>query len=526
MKKNKNTSSFRTITTPLLILILSALACGRGTSTTRAPVSGLPQQSQPVPHAPIADLPVESGVILFQDDFQDGAAENWETSGAWYVEQSGDSYIFGAAGPGWAWVPGGRNWKDYIFHAGVRLEAGSLFLSMNLTQGSRYLLRLDQAGVYLIKEQPAGNFAILTQTGPVTMNAGHSIVIAGQGGRLMVYVDSVLWIDLTDPSPLTQGTIGVSSLDGSRVGVDNIVVALPTGGLPAGVVQAPPPLLQQPLSVNTIEEELAGQSLDDVEIEGIVEQESPAEPPRGAQPDLVVADVTFDPDPVIQGQPFQAAYSFSNQGQGDAGAFTVRLHFLAATGLADCNADFPSLGAGQSAWGGCTRTTNSQAGTSPTEFTVDVEGEIPETNENNNLATPTLTVITTAEDSGGEVAPEAGGGGGGAPDLVVTDVHFEPDPVIRGQPFQVVYAIANQGDRAAEAFTVRLHFHAAVGLADCNADYNTLAAGQSAWGGCTRTTNAQPGTSPTEFTVDVEGEIAESNEGNNFANPTLTVIGQ
>ncbi len=111
----------------------------------------------------------------------------------------------------------------------------------------------------------------------------------------------------------------------------------------------------------------------------------------------------------------------------------------------------------------------------------------------------------------------------GVPDLMISDVSFIPNPVFQGQMFTAEFVILNQGDGAAGAFTFRLHFHAAAGIEDCNMDVDTLAPGEAAWGSCTRTINGNTGSYPYEMTVDVENEITESNEGNNFLASPLIV---
>lgn len=406
MNKNRNSSFIFLAFAFSLTLLLTA--CNRPAVVSPAPtenepeISPLPagEQSPAVQAALDLSNPGESGIFLFYDDFQDGQADNWETTGSWNVEQNGDVYVFGATSQGGAWVPSGHSWANYLFHAGVRLESGSLFLSMNLTQAGRYLLRLDQDAVYLIKEQPAENFTVLTQTGPVSMSTGHSVLIAGQDGHIQVYVDEQLWIDYVDAAPLTAGTVGVSSLEGSRVAVDNIFVLQLNGALPTGEVAAPPPAAVEPISPEVVAEEAAELPLSDIE-----DEQPPEVVEQGALPDLVAARVVFEPEPVVQGQPFQVVFYVNNEGNAPAGAFTVRMHFHAATGLPDCNMDFPGLAAGETGLGFCNLTTNANTGTSPTEFTVDVEGEIGEADENNNLATPTLT-IAAADDHGGE---EGGG---------------------------------------------------------------------------------------------------------------------
>ncbi len=520
MKREGDHPTLIRVWTTSLVVILTSLACGGIGSTERAtPVIG--QQPQRSIDLSGVNLPVDSGVILFQDDFQDGEPQDWETSGGWFVEQQGDVYVFGTSGRGYAWVPTGHNWSNYLFHAGVRLETGALFLSMNLTSESRYMLRLNQDGAYLIKEQPVGNLAILAQTGPVSLNTGHSIVLASQTGHLQMYVDDALWMDVIDTAQISQGTIGVSSLEGSRVAVDNILVAQPTGSLPVAQIQAPPPDPDVSLTIEQLEDELDDSPLQNMELDNnggdeVLDDNGGDDDSTGeGLPDLVVNDVHFEPDPVVQGQQFTAFFAIANQGSVDSGAFTVRLHFHANTGLADCNWDY-NLPAGTSVFNTCLRTTNSQPGNSPTEFTVDVEEEIQESNEENNFASPTLTVTQVVEDSGGEIQAAL-------PDLVINSVAFTPDPAIQGQEFAALVLISNNGDALAGIFTVRLHFHPNTEIPDCNWDVDTLGAGGSIRLDCTRFTNADPKGYRTDLTVDVEGEIQETEEGNNASNQPLTV---
>ena len=517
------TPSNRVMMALLPAVAVAVLACGRGGFVTQLPTAAPgPTATQPQAqstHPAMLELPVDGGIILFADDFQDGQSDNWETSG-WDVEQNGDLYYLGATGRGWAWVPAGHDWSNYIFHAGVRLETGVLFLSMNLTQAGRYLLRMDQDGTYLIREQPVGNVAILAQTGPLSMHAPHSVVLASQDGRLLMYVDGSLWIDYTDTAPITQGTIGISSLDGSRVVVDNIVAAEYAGPLPAGVIEAPPVVAPDTLTVEDLEQELAESPLAEIEAP---EELEPLQPPEGALPDLVAGNVSWSPDPVLQGQPFQVVIEVANRGLAPAGAFTVRLHYHSATGVPDCSADFPGLAPEEDGMAFCNSVSNAQPGTSPTEFTVDVENEITESDEANNLATPTFAIAAADGGAGGEAEDGGGESQAALPDLTISTIIFNPDPIIQGQPFAALITVSNRGDADAGIFTVRLHFHPNTGLPDCNWDVPSLGAGGSIRLDCTRTTNAQRGGYRTDLTLDVEGEITESDETNNASNQPLTV---
>ncbi len=240
---------------------------------------------------------------------------------------------------------------------------------------------------------------------------------------------------------------------------------------------------------------------------------------------MVVIEATIDPDPVIQGQPFTANYMIENQGGVPTGAFTLLWKFHDATGVGVCSWDYDSLDAGQTAWGACTKTTNAQAGQSPTTLTVDFENEVAESNENNNQLSPTL-VVTAPDGNGGdgeeqdgeEPQPEA------LPNLRITNVYFEPDPVIVGQPFTVHYIVENSSDVACEdIFTVEVVFHEEAGIPVCSEDYLGLGVGVKSFSECRRTTNAQPGGYITRLSIDVDNDIAESDESDNTVTATLTL---
>jgi len=498
--KTKLNSHLQSVLAFLAIFVLS-LACGQGTEANQPAVDDI---------QPAVSGQAQAGTVLFQDDFQDGQAQEWKINSAWVVEQDGDVYTFGATGLGGAWIPFGGTWKNYSFKASAWLESGSMLFSSNLTQQGRYAVKISTQGVYLLKEQPAENYIVLAEAGPVTTSTWHVVEFASYAGHIQVSIDRVLWFDYVDTSsPILQGTIAVSALDGSRVQVDDVLVVQLGAPLTSGVAQAPPPLADAPSAEEVVQEELAGLSADQVDVE---EEAAVPSQGEGSQPDLVITDIVFDPDPVIAGQPFVAEIFVMNQGGVQTSAFTVRLHFHEAVGLADCNWDFDNVGPGQVVWGGCTRTTNAPPGDSPTRATVDVEAEIPESDESNNEMTRTLSVSAGAE-----------GGGGGQPDLIVSGVTFDPDPALLGQPFAVNYSVKNQGQGDSGIFTFRLHFNEETGLADCNWDVDGLPAGQSAWSACTRTVNVHGGNFSVRAIVDVEGEIAESNEGNNEASYTLSV---
>jgi len=278
----------------IIFLSVTVVSCGR----RRAAALATAQANQPEQGEP---LPGNVGVILFQDDFQDGQPDGWKTTGAWYVNQQGDIYNFGAIGQGAALLLTGSDWGDYILRATARVNTGTLAINFRLTRNGRYILTLREDGVYLSKEIAGTAPVSLGRFAAPSLNTWHNVVIGCERGRILVYIDRVLVLDYTDPAPLLQGTIGVGTPDNSQASVDDVLVVKLLGSLPA--ISAPPAVIsggQAPQSV--------GPALVDAPPSGGPgEQEQPAEeerPPEDIAPennedlgtppvsDLVVTNVT------------------------------------------------------------------------------------------------------------------------------------------------------------------------------------------------------------------------------------------
>lgn len=442
----------------LMVLLLISLACGKSQESISAieesPSAHPPQEDvaeptdPPVNISPGGDQPMVEGALFFEEDFQDGKPDRWEITSAWDVQQLGDAYTFESQGAGGAWVPEGSAWSNYSCQVMVRIDAGSLLLGINVSQSGRYLVRLDGNGLYLIKESPLKNYTVVSRTGPVSLGDWHQLELASFNGRVQVYVDQALWVDYQDSTPLSKGTITVTSQDGSQVAIDDVLV-MKTGPLPDGVVQAPPPpdtnveldmgdggqVVVEPdagIQANDQPGDDQQQDQNQAQADELEEQQGDQQPQAGGLPDLVIVEATFDPNPAVSGQQFLANYVISNQGDAPSGAFTLLWKFHAATGMGVCSWDYDTLAPGETVWGGCPRMTNAEPGQSPTTLTVDFEGEIVESNEDNNVLTPTLSLITTAQDEPGEAEPNV------LPDLVVgamayTDRNFRCELVNYGQ---------------------------------------------------------------------------------------------
>ncbi len=453
------TGSVHKIFLAFILVIGLQFACGKSQS-----------DSQPGAEQPVSQPPSTAGGYLFQDDFQQGQADDWTVTASWYVVQDGDSYIFSADGLGAAWVPGGQAWGEYVFRANTRLDRGSLILSFNLSQTGRYLLNIRSDGLFLIKEFPVGEFTTLAQTGPFQTSGWHYLAMGSQGGHIQVYVDRVLWMDYTDSSPLPYGTIGVSTLSDSKGAIDDVLVTALKNPLPSGSVQAPPAIANA-----SAPEPVSGLNLNDVDAGG----EPPPPPVDLGDPTVSFLVEGRSSATINQGSCVTVEWSVSN-----AMAVYFRGQAAAMQGLLD---DCPGAN---------------------TTYDLEVVAYDGSTNEYQ----VGVTVSAAAE-------PQQPG----KPDLVITGAYFDPDPVISGERFSAHYAIQNQGDVASGPFTLRWSFSPGTGLVDCNWDYDGLDPGQAAWGACTLTTYSPAGWASTTLTVDVEGEIDESNEGNNKDTPTIYI---
>jgi len=247
------------------------------------------------------------------------------------------------------------------------------------------MLNINENGFYLSKEQPAGNYTIVAQTGPAEIGEWHQIVIGTQDGHLQVYVDEELWIDYIDPSPINHGSIGVASMDGSQVMVDNVRVIGLTAPLPSGVVQAPP-VLEGAQPPEAIADGQAGDGLPLEEVEQVEEPSSEqAEEAPGdvGLPDLYIANFQIQPESPKVDSPVQVTIAVGNQGDAPAGAFSVRWNPAGATEVG-CSWNFGPLSSGVSQADTCMYTGYAQAGTYNWGVVIDADNEVAESDKNNN----------------------------------------------------------------------------------------------------------------------------------------------
>ena len=155
-----------------LVLLIPATGCG-GRLASRVKEARSDGLTQFVSF----DEPADAR-ILFRDNFEDGDLEGWQTTGPWTVEQDGEGQVLVVTGSAeTAWVPEGVRWTDYYVRAGVKLESGGVSLAFRASRDGSYWLLYREAGLYLLKESPKGNFTALTQTDAPPLSAWHLSLI-------------------------------------------------------------------------------------------------------------------------------------------------------------------------------------------------------------------------------------------------------------------------------------------------------------------------------------------------------------
>ncbi|HII84315.1 MAG TPA: DUF3344 domain-containing protein [Methanobacterium subterraneum] len=204
--------------------------------------------------------------------------------------------------------------------------------------------------------------------------------------------------------------------------------------------------------------------------------------------DLVVSDLELPENPIV-GETYQITTTVTNNGETNAGPFTVKLMI---NGITISNQNIDSLASGTSTtltWNWKPTTT----GTHTIKAIADVYNTIPESYENNNQQTQTTTVTESTK-----------------PDLTITNIELPETPTV-GETYQITTTVTNNGETNAGPFTVKLMIN---GITISNQNIDSLASGTST----TLTWNWKPtttGTHTIKAIADVYNTIPESYENNN-----------
>ncbi len=182
---------------------------------------------------------------LFQDDFEDGNADEWRlelgTDGMWVVEAENGNYVFSGFNHARA-STGDRSWGNYSFKTKVKLISGGVHLNYRFVDCERYFIGFYPEKVFLAKTKPCDTHATLVTVEEThDYNRWYTVEIIGSEGNIRIYVDEVLKINYTDSDPLLFGVIAFETLDDSHAHFDDVLVVGESPPTPTPA-PTPPPL--------------------------------------------------------------------------------------------------------------------------------------------------------------------------------------------------------------------------------------------------------------------------------------------
>jgi len=210
-----------------VVLLLLPLSAG---TTVPAPV-----QTGQAPHA---------WTTLFQDDFEDGDANDWQLNTGWEIELEGSNHVLSGAGYTSAILTTGHEWADYRFKTRIKLvdnqaHYGETQLSYRRSDIGRYVVCFWTGGLVLIKERAGTGHELAGDAVPHSFGTWYDLEIVGVQGHIQVYVDDALRLEVTDSDPLQHGRIALSVVDDSHVHFDDVqVVGEPPPTPPPGYTWA------------------------------------------------------------------------------------------------------------------------------------------------------------------------------------------------------------------------------------------------------------------------------------------------
>src|SRR3990172_8621397 len=131
--------------------------------------------------------------VLFQDDFEDGNADDWILESGWQVEDEDGNFILSGTGHSFA-KTGDTSWRNYRFKTKLKLMDNNSSVHVNYrvyNNCERYFIDFYSQGLFLSKTAPCE-----TQTELVSVNVSYdtnkwyTIEVAGDEGNIKVYVDN------------------------------------------------------------------------------------------------------------------------------------------------------------------------------------------------------------------------------------------------------------------------------------------------------------------------------------------------
>lgn len=175
-------------------------------------------QAQPLSNAEALD-------VLYEEDFEDGKAQDWSVEGSWDVVRDWQgNWVLRGREHNWARYTGDA-WGDYVLCVRVKLIRGRIHLNFRTSGCLRYFIGIQEDRIDLNKTQPCGTHRELrVRDRYFGSNRWYEVRVVGTGNKIEVLVDGWSVLTFTDPTPLLFGGIAFETLDNSEFHLDNVTV--------------------------------------------------------------------------------------------------------------------------------------------------------------------------------------------------------------------------------------------------------------------------------------------------------------
>jgi len=494
------------------------------------------------------DFTVGKNLLLF-DDFSTDVPGRWDTThGTWQVTNG----VFDARGAGpdidaWAYA-GDETWTDYSLRTRINMISGNGIVVFRSTGHWENEYRLEiwsaKSGIYpnrlaldRYKNGEVKSPPVWDQTLPIQIPDTVDVQVDMVGDYIQVYLDGTKWIDLHDPDGLAAGRIGlgviwdwhaqfddvqVISLNADNqadgeIGSNNLSVVADVGDdgtidwTYTGSASYPAYFTTDNLA-SLLNAHLSGHSGEvDMPVRFYLAPFLPLDlddfsATPSAQPDVTV-EVLPPMGEITESDVVTLTATLTNNGSADSGPLTVAFFATSPDGFGETyigSAFVTNVPAGASMLLSTSGSADASiqwntlgfTGDVPVRVVADPYNRVAETDDDNNEATTSLTILTR-------------------PDLHVTAIELsDPEPVA-GQPVTVTLTISNAGQTDAGT--------SALALYDGNPDDGGTPLGEdtSAVGGESQTTldfiwtPTAPGPHRLFTVSDRDDDVNEFDEGNN-----------
>ncbi len=227
-----------------------------------------------------------------------------------------------------------------------------------------------------------------------------------------------------------------------------------------------------------------------------------------AKPNLIVTDIVVEPNSPIPGDGTITA-TIKNVGDEEAGGtFTIIDVTMFLDGKqCDSGLIYNGIDAGDEATEETTSCNGLTAGPHLIKFVVDSDGDVEESNENDNVLEKTLVWA-------------------GGPDLVISDITIDPASPNAGNG-KITAKIKNVGNADAGGLDTQINVRMYLDGEECDTGFlfAGLGQGDEATEDTTDCNPDTPGPHTVKFEVDWENDVYEADESNNTLEKTFTWLG-